>query len=313
MSRLKSFNSNYPNLAPFTYAIIGVVCTAFCSLLVKLCKDIKSIQILYFRSIITIPINNYLINREKGFSVYPEDLSLNAKLIMRGLMSQFYVVCLYSAYQMIDLGTATILNQTSPIWTYLIGLLFFHEIFSGRLMLYIVLGFAGIVLVVQPSFLFAREERPPSQSADAPSSLVYLEGQVLSILSAVFFAFMGHISRSLKGKTTSNVIVQYLNIIQAMACPVFLISMQYFNERIYTPHNLLFMAGISFLTFTAQVLINQAFFLKPASQVSPIISCQVVFAYLFDFCLFDKELDLLSIFGAAVVVATSLLIVQVKK
>ena len=62
----------------------------------------------------------------------------------------------------LPLATAITLNYTSPIWLALLSTLLLGERFRPRLVLAIVVGFAGIALLLQPTF--SAETRMPVSS-----------------------------------------------------------------------------------------------------------------------------------------------------
>ena len=86
-----------------------------------------------------------LLKDPKGFRIRLRDLPLFLAL---GLVSiLFFTICYFSAINMLSLSTAAILLYTAPIWVMLMSVVFFHEAFSRRKFVSLVLAFAGCVLV----------------------------------------------------------------------------------------------------------------------------------------------------------------------
>ena len=69
-------------------------------------------------------------------------------LLYRGLFGGTAVLLYFIAIQHINVGVATLLNYTAPIWSGLFSMLFIGERFSARVLIPLPIALAGIVLVV---------------------------------------------------------------------------------------------------------------------------------------------------------------------
>jgi len=70
-------------------------------------------------------------------------------ILYRGFFGGVAVMLYFIAIQHIDVGVATLLNYTAPIWSGLFSMLFIGERFSARVLIPLPLALAGIILVVQ--------------------------------------------------------------------------------------------------------------------------------------------------------------------
>ena len=86
-----------------------------------------------------------LVKEPAGLRIRLKDLPLFLAL---GLISVLCMaVCYYIAIGMMSLSTAAILLYTSPIWIMLMSVLFFHEKFTGKKVIALILAFSGCILV----------------------------------------------------------------------------------------------------------------------------------------------------------------------
>lgn len=69
-------------------------------------------------------------------------------LLYRGFFGGLAVLLYFIAIQHIDVGVATLLNYTAPIWSGMFSMLFIGEHFSARVLIPLPIALAGIFLVV---------------------------------------------------------------------------------------------------------------------------------------------------------------------
>jgi len=69
-------------------------------------------------------------------------------ILYRGFFGGLAVMLYFLAIQHIDVGVATLLNYTAPIWSGLFSILFISERFSARVLIPLPVALVGIVLVV---------------------------------------------------------------------------------------------------------------------------------------------------------------------
>lgn len=69
-------------------------------------------------------------------------------LLYRGFFGGLAVLCYFIAIQHINVGVATLLNYTAPIWSGMFSMLFIGERFSARVLIPMPIALAGVFLVV---------------------------------------------------------------------------------------------------------------------------------------------------------------------
>src|SRR3954462_11952048 len=69
-------------------------------------------------------------------------------ILLRGFFGGLAVMCYFMAIQHINVGVATLLNYTAPIWSGIFSMLFIGEKFSARVLIPLPIALAGVFLVV---------------------------------------------------------------------------------------------------------------------------------------------------------------------
>jgi drug/metabolite transporter (DMT)-like permease len=69
-------------------------------------------------------------------------------ILLRGFFGGLAVMCYFIAIQHINVGVATLLNYTAPIWSGIFSMLFIGEKFSARVLIPLPIALAGVFLVV---------------------------------------------------------------------------------------------------------------------------------------------------------------------
>lgn len=86
-----------------------------------------------------------LTSGKKGFCIAVSDIPLFLGLGLCSVL--FFTCCYFSAIQMLKVSVAAILLYTSPIWVFLMSVLFFGEKITRTKILALGMAFAGCVLV----------------------------------------------------------------------------------------------------------------------------------------------------------------------
>src|SRR3954463_493762 len=69
-------------------------------------------------------------------------------ILLRGFFGGLAVMCYFIAIQHINVGVATLLNYTAPIWSGIFSMLFIGEKFSARVLIPLPVALSGVFLVV---------------------------------------------------------------------------------------------------------------------------------------------------------------------
>ena len=216
---------------------------------------------------------------------------VNRRLLwLRGVLGFAALSCFFFAVTRLPLADVTVLHFTNPAMTAVIAAVVLREHMSTAQSGLMAVGFAGIVLVVRPSFLFG-------EAAAALDTW----GVVAALLGAILAAFVYVLVRQLRKTDHPLVIILYFSLVSAVlavptAIPVWLWP---------TPTEWAALGSIGFVTFVAQVCLTKGLHLEPAGRAMTIGYLQIVFAYFWGIVLFAEMPTVLGGIGALVVVAST--------
>lgn len=199
--------------------------------------------------------------------------------LVRGLAGLAAMYCFFFAIARLRLADAVLLNYSLPLFVPFIETAWLGEPLPRGLWRGILIGFAGLLLILKPGLgLFQ------------PAALVGLAAAVLAALAQVGV-------RRLTRTEPATRIVFYFGLVSSVvsAGPAAL--------DWSSPGRALWPTlGLLGLTATlAQLFMTRAYACAPAAQVGPFIYTSVVFAGVFDWLLFAKLPDAISLVGALLV------------
>lgn len=127
---------------------------AAASIFVKLGSgDFTAAELAFYRSLFTMVVA-WIYLRATGSTVASRFMPTH---LLRGFVGGLSVLGYFYAIQHLPLATAITLNYTSPLFLAVATTVVLGERFSGWLTTAIVLGFIGVVLLLQPSFEGGKE------------------------------------------------------------------------------------------------------------------------------------------------------------
>jgi drug/metabolite transporter (DMT)-like permease len=161
------------------------------------------------------------------------------------------------------------------------------EPLRGADILATILSMAGVVLVAQPTFLFAE-----GAALDPVAVVIGIVGAIFSAVSYVVIRRLGATDHHL-------VVVFYFPLVTGPASLPLLAV-----EGVVLPQGVewLYLLGIGVAAQLGQIEITQGFKLETAGRASSITYLQIVLAYSWGILLFGEYPNALSILGAALVV-----------
>lgn len=205
--------------------------------------------------------------------------------LVRSLFGIGAMYCFFYAIANMPLAEATLLNYSTPLFVPFIAWLWLREPISRALRWILVMGFAGVMLILKPGHdLFT------------PVSLVGLASGLLAAVAMVGV-------RSLARSEPSTRIVFYFTL---FGCIVSAIPLAWAWR---TPPLELWgwLIALGAVASLAQLLMTRAYASAPAAQVGPFTYSTAVFAALAGWWLWGELFDALSLAGALAIVAAGAL------
>jgi drug/metabolite transporter (DMT)-like permease len=240
-------------------------------------------QVVFFRSLfgflILVPV---LLQRGVIRTLRTERLLLH---IVRSLFGLAAMYCFFYAIAHLPLSNAVLLNFTAPLFIPFIAVLWLSERVTVRVAIAIVVGFIGVVFVLQPS------------------SGLYSKAALVGLASGAFAAVAMVALRGLSSSESPLRVVAWFSITCTLvsALPVMLA----WHVPPWSP--LLLTAGAGLFATAGQYLLSKGYGYAPAAQIGPFTYASVVFAAVYGWYFWREVPDLLSVAGTALIVIAGVL------
>lgn len=265
--------------------IIGSLFFSVMSVLAKLAGErLPTMELVLARVVITLVLSWWAL---KALAIHPWGNNRRL-LVMRGLAGFAGLSCYFYAITHLPLADATVIQFCNPMIAALIAVFALREPLRGADLLGIALSMVGVVLVAQPTFLFA---------VGTPLDPVAV---IVGILGAIFSAIAYVIIRRLGATEHHLVVVFYFPLITGPASLPILAF-----EGLVLPQGWewVLLLGIGVTAQLGQIAITKGYKLETTSRASAVTYVQILLAYAWGVLLFGEYPNRLSILGAAVVVA----------
>lgn len=284
--------------------ILCIITSAFgfalMAFFVRLCDDfggsVSSFQKSLFRNLIALFIAAavYWRGRQAGRLGPAEDdrprVRLGGKALMLLLGRSFAGCCgifgNFYALSHIPIGEAMTLNKTAPFFAVLFSWIFIKEKAGPRQILYLVVAFAGTMLVMKPGF----------QGEATFATLCALGGGLGAGIAYTCVRELGLL------KVEGALIVLFFSAFSTLASLPFMAG----GVDPMTPAQMLIMLGAGCGAAVGQFGITAAYRFAPPREVAVYDYTNVIFTSLFGFFFFAQVPDLLSVAGFMLIVLAGL-------
>lgn len=272
--------------------VLAMVASALSFSLMGVCVKqvggrIPAAEVVLARGLVSVTLSWWLLRRA-GVAPWGQRRGL---LIWRGAIGSVALLCVYAALARLPLASATVLQYLYPTFTALLAWLVLGERIGRRVLLAVLVGWAGVLLVAQPGALL--------------TGATPLAGEAVWIgVAGAFCTALAYVSvRSLARTEHPLVIVFYFPLVAVpLSLPLVLR-----NPVLPTPVELLWLLGVGLFTQLGQVFLTRSLTALPAARATAISYVQVVFAGLWGWLVFGEGLDGWTVAGAALVLAATLI------
>ena len=242
-------------------------------------------QVLFFRFFIGfIPIF-FIIPKDKLFSFYKTSRpGLHA---FRAICGALAIIALLYGLRELPLADVVSLTFGGPIFVTIASIFFLSEKVGIKRWSAVLLGFIGMLLIVQPAFI----------------DLNYY--YISPIIFCIFFACVAISVRSLS-KTEGNYTIAFY--FTSLCTILGLGSILFVDWIMPTKIDFLIFVVMALCGSIANLLLTQSYRLSEASLVTPIKYLSLVFAIVFGFLIWDETPKSLTLLGAVLVILSSLII-----
>ena len=263
--------------------LLGTVFFSVMSVFAKLAGErLPTMELVLARVIVTLIMSWWVIKRI-GIDPWGNNKKL---LLIRGFAGFMGLSCYFYAIAHLPLADATVIQFCNPMLAALIAVFALKEQLRMVDVLAAVCSMAGVVLVAQPTFLFA---------SGAPLDQVAVG---VGIVGAIFSAIAYVVIRRLGSTEHHMVVVFYFPLVTGPASlPVLAF------EGLVLPQGFewLLLLGIGVAAQLGQIQITQGFKLETAGRASSVTYLQIVLAYTWGVLLFGEYPNAISILGALLI------------
>lgn len=256
-------------LATFTFTLMKVC--------VKLVPHIPAIEIILFRSIISLAISVFYLKRQQ-VNIWGNNKPV---LILRGTAGAIALVTYYSLLQQIPLATASTLQYLAPIFTAILGIFLVKEKVNSIQWLFFAISFAGVVVV---------------QGFDPRISFWHL---IMGIGASIFMGLAYNFIRMLKTSEHPLVIIFYFPLVMLPIAAVWS-SIVWVQPQGW---DWLVLLAVGLFTQIAQFFMTKSYQAEELSKVSILNYIGIVYALGFGWLLFEETFNFMTYIGMGLVLA----------
>ncbi len=254
-------------LATFVFALMNVF--------VKLLPEIPAVEIVFFRSLISLVISVAIL-RSQGVSIWGKNQKL---LLFRGTAGAIALVLYFITIQMIPLATAVTIQFITPIFTTIIGIFMNRERVAPIQWLFFIIAFSGVLLV---------------QGFDPR---VTPELLLIGIIAAFFSGMAYNFIRKLKTSENPLVIIFYFPLVTMPITGAY----SAFRWVQPTGWEWIFLLMVGVLTQIAQYYMTRAYQEEELNKVASVSYIGIFYALIFGWIIFGENFNLQTYIGMGVV------------
>lgn len=269
------------------YMLLATLLFTCMNVFVKLVDHIPAVEVIFFRSLISLLISFGLLKSQK-VSVLGNNRKL---LLLRGAAGAVALVLIFITLQNIPLASAVTLQFLTPIFTTLLGIFLVKERVTFWQFIFFGLAFVGVVLV---------------KGFDPRISTYYL---ILGAGGAFFSGLAYNIIRKLNTSEHPLVIIFYFPMV-TVPLSLFWVITDWVQPR---GIDWLYLGLIGLLTQVAQFFMTKSYQLEELSKVSSLNFIGIVYALGLGYLVFGETFNTLTYVGMMLVLAGVILNVQYKK
>lgn len=262
------------------YMLLSSLCFAVIGILVKLLNHISNLEINFFKSVFALSISFSILSYYK----VPFWGSHSRYLLLRGVSGGIGIVLFFMTLQSLPLASANILQNTSPIFTAILGIFMLGQRVSVYRWLFFAISFLGVGLTHTAGF--------NAQDFSFYKLAVGLISALMMGLSNNFTSKIGNTEHPL-------VIFNYSTAVVLIISGIYLL----FNNFVgLQPKDWLVLGGMGIFSCAAHYLAIRAYQLSPVAQVSALSYLGIPYALLIDLFVFGEQFHWSSLLGMCLVI-----------
>jgi drug/metabolite transporter (DMT)-like permease len=268
------------------YMLLSTLFFALMNVCIKLVPHIPAIEIIFFRSVISV-VMSYLVLRRQQVNIWGTNKGL---LITRGITGAIALVLYFTTLQNIPLATAVTIQYLSPIFTTILGIFIVKENVKPWQWIFFLVSFIGILVI---------------EGVDVRISPFYL---TIGVAGAAISGISYNIIRKLNTREHPLVIVFYFPMVALPFSGIY--SLFDWVQPVSWDWAILLLVGV--FTQLAQYYMTMSYQAEELSKVAHLNYIGIFYALLLGFIMFDETFTIGSYVGMALVLVGVILNIRYK-
>jgi drug/metabolite transporter (DMT)-like permease len=249
-------------------------------------------ELAFYRSVFSFTSVLAVIGVRGSGTVRSERLGAH---LLRGVLGTISLIAYFYAIAGLPLATAQTLNYTSPIFLAIMTTVVLREPLSTPLLVAIVLGFAGVTILLQPNFREGKEA----------AAMLGLASGVLSAWAYLAVRTLGRL-----GEPDWRVLF-WFGLVASVICAGWQLATSTFHPLRWD--NAWILAGVAIFGTLAQLAMTRAYRTGNTLVVGALSYSTILFATAATLVLWHERLQPLEWIGIAVIVASGIIAMRAEK
>jgi len=277
----------------YIYMILSAFFFCLMTIFVKLAgQELDTIQIVFFRGILTLIITYYLIKKHNA-SLWGNNRKL---LFLRGIVGSVALFFVYESLQRFSIPEATVIQYLYPIFTAIFGSYILYEKLSFNIYTAITLGLCGVYTIFKFPFIFSKQ-------------LINMEDLGIALIGACLTgAAYVLVRKASKVGESPYTIMFYFPLFTVLLSLPFVYSSWVFPSIVCWTY--VFFVGI--FTQLGQLFLTFGYKILPAGKAASASYIQVPFSVVAGILLFNDSLSIYFLIGSIIIFYSIFLIIRDK-
>jgi drug/metabolite transporter (DMT)-like permease len=263
--------------------VAAFACVAVMSALGKAAVGVAAGMLVFFQSAISLCLLAPWAMHRQFSTLRTSRLGLHAVRAVAGLLSQ---VLMFVAVKKMPLADAVLLSNSAPLFIPLVTWIWLKEPIRGVVGVSLLLGFAGVILILRPS----------QALLENPVALIAITAALCSALALV------SVNQLATTEPGWRILFYYFLFSSAASAPLAI-----WTWRRPSPREWLFLAGVGAMMAASQLLIILAYRHASAGRIAPFNYTVVLFSGLLGWVVWHDAPGMLALAGAVLVIAGGVL------
>jgi len=272
------------NQLGFLYMFLSVCAFSLMDLIVKWSENYPLGEVLFFRGFFGLLPIIFLIPRDRISDFYKTKRS--GLHFLRCFIGLIALTAIFIALRNLPLATVVSISFAAPIFTTIMSIFFLSEKVGIYRWLAVIVGFIGIIIITQPGL----------------SAL-----NIYYIYPIIFCLGLSYVAIAIRQLSTSEPVWLISLYFSASITLLGLISLP-FGWVMPSLKDFILLSLVGVLGGVANLLLSQSYKLSEVSLVTPLKYLALIFGIIFGYLIWDEVPTILTLFGSALVILSSLII-----